>query len=401
MIIHVDMDAFFASVEQRDQPWLRGKPVVVGGSKAGRGVVAAASYEARAFGIHSAMSGARAAQLCPHAIFVKCDGQKYSRVGKEVREILQRFTPIVQPLSCDEAFLDVSGTLSHFPSVEALCRQIKSSVADELQLVASVGAAPLKFVAKIASDFGKPDGCVVVTADQQQSFLDPLPIGRLWGVGEVSARRLQRFGIATVGQMRLLDPKAVDRLGSWAQHLYRLANGIDPRSVETDRNAKQISHERTFSVDLSEAEAIMSVINFLADQVCRRARHTGRRGRTISIKYRTGDFRTYSRSRSLPQPTNQLDDIWPVACELFEDLRRSHPVSIRLIGFSLAHLSAADAPRQLSLLDQPETQRHTKLDAVTDVIAAARGHYAIYRGTAHRWASQKRPTAAPPPVEPT
>ena len=395
MILHVDMDAFFASVEQRDHPELRGKPVVVGGSRHGRGVVAAASYEARKFGIHSAMSGRRAAELCPQAIFVKSNPRAYSEVGKQVREILVRFSPVIQPLSCDEAFLDVSGTMRHFGTVEELTALIKATIQTELNLTASIGAAPLKFIAKIASDLRKPDGCVIVTADQMQDFLDPLDIGRLWGVGVVANRQLQRFGIKTIGDLRQLETGTLRFLGNWGGHLHRLANCIDPREVVTDRSAKQISHERTFSIDITEVESLLAVANFLTDQVCRRLRFNDRRARTVSIKYRTTDFRTFNRSRSVRDAICQTDQVWPIVEELLTLMRTAAPQPVRLIGVSVGDLTVAGQPMQLNLFDQAERQNNTAIDTVTDKVAAKMGEYSIYRGTAHDWAKRKQQTDTP------
>ncbi len=389
MILHVDMDAFFASIEQRDCPELQGKAVIVGGSKSGRGVVAAASYEARKFGIHSAMSGRRAAELCPDAIFVRSNHRHYSDVGQQVREILHRYTPVVQPLSCDEAFLDVTGTLPHFASVQAMAMEIKQTIKAELQLTASVGAAPLKFVAKIASDVQKPDGCVIVEHAAMQSFLDPLPISRLWGVGEVTDRKLQRLGVHTIGDLRRLPAASMQFLGNWGEKLHRLANCIDPRIVVTDRSAKQISHERTFSEDINDDEALLAVANFLCDQVCRRVRANHRAAKAVTLKYRTHDFRTFDRSATLGKSCWQLDQVWPSLVTLLQSQRKRCPGPVRLLGVGLSELTAPDAPRQLELFDEDQTELQHRLDRVTDGIAARLGERSIYRATAHNWASRK------------
>ncbi len=383
------MDAFFASIEQRDHPELRGKPVVVGGSKTGRGVVAAASYEARKFGVHSAMSGYRAAQLCPEAIFVKCDHSKYSLVGRQVREILQRFSPIIQPLSCDEAFLDMTGTLRHFTSIEAVAKEIKSTIRNELNLTASVGAAPLKFIAKIASDFDKPDGCIVLNSEQMQAFLDPLPIGRLWGVGQVAEKKLHRYGVKTIGDLRSLSESTIALLGDWCNHLYQLANCIDPRPVVTDHQAKQVSHERTFAEDINDLNVLLSVANYLTDQVCRRLRHSQRRGRCVSIKYRTNDFATYNRSKTIHVDSDGFDDFWPEVTQLLATVFHSNRKPVRLIGIGVSELTEPNAPRQLQLFDQESFEHNRKLESITDDIVKKLGDRAVYRGTAHTYISKK------------
>jgi DNA polymerase-4 len=389
MILHVDMDAFFASIEQRDNPALRGKPVIVGGSKTGRGVVATASYEARKYGVHSAMSGYRAAQLCPDAVFVKSNHQLYSKVGRQVRDILHRFTPVVQPLSCDEAFLDISGTMQHFGTPEEVAHQIKQTIRDELKLTASVGAAPRKFIAKIASDFRKPDGCVVVTSENMQAFIDPLPIGRLWGVGKVAQRKLHLFGVHTIQDMRQLSPESVSLLGSWGLHLYQLANCIDPGEVITDRRAKQISHERTFGEDITDLETLLSVGNYLTDQVCRRMRGSDRRGKGVSIKYRTSDFSTYNLSRYFQCSSDHIEYFWPVVSELLEACFSKHRQSVRLIGVSVFGLTEPGIPRQLGLFDQEAERVLQKLELATDIIVKKLGSKSVYRGTAHQYVSTR------------
>ncbi|MEM9587582.1 MAG: DNA polymerase IV, partial [Planctomycetota bacterium] len=305
MILHIDMDAFYASIEQRDRPELRGRPVAVGGSSTGRGVVSAASYEARKYGVHSAMPGRKAAQLCPDLIFVRGNLAHYADVGRQVREIFHRFTPLVQPLSLDEAFLDVSGSERLFGDAASIGDQIKAAIDRELQLTASVGVAPLKFVAKIASDLEKPNGFCVVDPDRVQEFLDPLPIGRLWGVGRVGQAKLHRMGCQTIADLRVVPQTDLQRqFGSWGDHLWRLANAIDPRQVVPDRQAKQISHERTFHYDLEDIDSMSSVVSHLSEQTSRRLRRHGRKAKSVTLKYRREDFHTFSRSQSLANPTD-------------------------------------------------------------------------------------------------
>ena len=239
MILHIDMDAFYASVEQRDDPSLLGKPVVVGGSAEGRGVVAASSYEARKFGIHSAMSAYRAKQLCPHAVFIRPRIEHYAAVSHQIRQVFEEFTPLIEPLSLDEAFLDVTGSESLLGTASKIGLQIKMLIRERLNLTASVGVAPNKFLAKIASDLKKPDGFVVVTEDQIQDFLDPLPVGRIWGVGKVTAQVFKRFAISTIGQLRQLSRESLtDLFGNSGEHYWQLSHGIDNRPVVPGRTSQ-------------------------------------------------------------------------------------------------------------------------------------------------------------------
>jgi DNA polymerase-4 len=390
MILHIDMDAFYASIEQRDRPELRGQPVVVGGSSA-RGVVAAASYEARRFGIHSAMPGRRAAELCPDAVFVKGRIDHYATVGRQVREIFGRYTPLVQPLSLDEAFLDVTGSRRLFGSAEKIGREIKLAIRQELGLTASVGIAPLKFVAKIASDLRKPDGFVEVADGDVQSFLDPLPVTRLWGVGRVGQQKLHRKGIFKVVDLRRRELHELKQsFGSWGEHLWNLANGIDARAVVPDRTAKQIGHERTFHDDLTDPEMIRAVVSYLTEAVAQRLRNGGRHCRCVSIKYRRDDFRTYARSFTLPRPTDSTDRIFRAAIELLDQMRKAQPRPVRLIGVSLGSLTERGAPTQMSLFELAENESSQKeVDKVVDGLRKAIGETAVYRATSHDWIHRK------------
>jgi len=385
MILHIDMDAFYASIEQRDDPNLRGRPVVVGGS-AKRGVVAAASYEARRFGIHSAMSGKRASELCPHAVFVKSRLDHYAHVGRQVRDIFLRYTPLVQPLSLDEAFLDVTGTLRLFGSAREIGMQIKALIQQELRLTASVGIAPLKFVAKIASDIHKPDGFTQVTADQIESFLDPLPVSRLWGVGHVGNQKLASLQLKTIGDIRRYDRSAMtDKFGNWGDHLWKLANGIDPRKVVPDRTAKQISHERTFSDDIDDQDMMRAVISHLSEQVTRRLRRNGRFARSVTVKYRCDDFRTFAQTRSFSQPTEATDPVFRTAMVLLNELTQKHPQPIRLLGVSVGNLTS-EGTRQLDLFgSETDDQSQKAVDKVVDQLSDQIGKNSVYRATSHSW----------------
>lgn len=387
MILHIDMDAFYASIEQRDHPELKGKPVVVGGSKSGRGVVSAASYEARKFGIHSAMPGRRAAQLCPDAIFVKGRLSHYATVGRQVREIFLRYTPIIQPLSLDEAFLDISGTERLHGDAVSIGRQIKLAISEELKLTASVGIAPRKFVAKIASDLDKPNGFVVVQESELRDFLDPLPVERLWSVGRVGLRQLHRLSLRTIRDIRVYDRELLgNKLGQWGDHLWRLANAIDSRCVVPDHEAKQIGHERTFSEDISDMEWLHAVVCYLSEQTAMRLRRSERKTTTITLKYRREDFRTFSKAKTLSSATDKTREIIDVACELLTTMREREPRPVRLIGVSLGGLVDGSTPTQLSLFEAPgQHASDRRVDKVVDELKQKLGDKSVYRGGSHRW----------------
>ena len=301
-ILHVDLDAFFAAVEQRDRPELRGRPVVVGGAGGSdaRGVVSAASYEARRFGIHSAMPLRTAAALCPDAVFLPVDGARYVAASGEVMAILARFTPRVEPISIDEAFLDVAGSEALFGPPEAIAHAIKAAVRSEVGLTASVGVASTKLVAKIASDLQKPDGLVVVRAGAEATFLAPLPIRRLWGIGEKTRLALADFGVRTIGDLATIPPDALRRrFGEHGARLAERARGIDPSPVEPSQDAKSVSHEHTFDVDTSDREVIERTLLGLSEGVAARLRAAGLRAGVVAVKVRDSEFATHTRQRSL------------------------------------------------------------------------------------------------------
>ena len=317
MILHIDMDAFYASVEERDNPSLVGQPVIVGGSAEGRGVVAAANYAARKFGVHSAMAAARAKRLCPHAVVIKPRIDFYAAVSRQIRDIFEQFTPLVEPLSLDEAFLDATGSESIFGPSAEIGRQIKQRIRSELQLIASVGVAPNKFVAKIASDLKKPDGFVVVESGEVQSFLDPLPVGRLWGVGKVTGQVFEHLAIRTIGQLRQMPVERLnDLFGSSGEHYWRLAHGLDDRQVIPDREAKSISNETTFPEDISDMDVLRAWLVELVEQVARRLRRHDIKGRSVELKVRFADFKTISRSLTLVEPTNMTQELLAAGVEL-------------------------------------------------------------------------------------
>ncbi len=296
MILHVDMDAFYAAIELRDNPSLVGKPVVVGGSPSGRGVVAAASYAAREFGIHSAMPASQAVRICPSAVFIKPRMQHYANISKQIREIFFGYTSLVEPLSLDEAFLDVGGSVALFGSAESIARQIKDRINNELGLVASAGVAPNKYVAKVASDLEKPDGLVVVPEGKIQNFLDPLPVSKIWGVGKQTGKKFDSLGVRTIGQLRQIPMTTLKAsFGINSEHFWRLARGLDSRRVVPDRFAKTISHETTFAADIYDKACLQAWLTELAEQVARRMRRHHLYGKTVQIKLRFSNFDTITR----------------------------------------------------------------------------------------------------------
>ena len=379
MILHVDMDAFYASIEELDRPELAGKPVIVGGDPYRRGVVAAANYAARRFGVHSAMPSVTALRQCPQAVFLPPRMERYAEISRRIRAIFERYTPLVEPLSLDEAFLDVRGSVHLFGPPGEIGQRIKGEIRDELHLVASVGVAPNKFLAKIASDLDKPDGFVVVPADGVQEFLDPLPVGRLWGVGRVGNHALEQMGVRTVGHLRRLSIDLLRaRFGSGGEHLWRLAHGVDDRSVVPDHQAKSISHETTFEVDVDDAEVLRAWLLELTEQVGRRLRRHGMSGRTVQLKVRFADFRTITRSQTLPEPTHVTLELWQAAAEMLDARLPADLPPVRLLGMGVSGLDAS-AHIQRQLFDGQQRCRQTQLDAVTDAIQDRYGRAAIGR----------------------
>jgi len=382
VILHVDMDAFYASVEIRDQPELRGKPVIVGGTPQGRGVVCAASYEARKFGVHSAMPAIRAKRLCPQAIFLSPRMDYYAQVSREIRDIFGRFTPLVEPLSLDEAFLDVTGSESLLgPSVD-IGRQIKAEILDELRLVASVGVAPNKFLAKIASDLDKPDGFVVVDPHGVQEFLDPLPVERLWGVGRQTNSVLERLRIRTIRDLRQRPLQELqEHFGQHGERLWQLAHGIDDRAVVPDREAKSISHETTFAVDIEDQRALRAWLLELTEQVARRLRRHGLRGRTLHLKVRFADFRTITRSQKLVESTASTEQLSQVACHLLMICLSQVRQPVRLLGMGVSDIETT-GQTQRYLFDQQEREQQARLDRTSDSIKERFGITALRRASA-------------------
>lgn len=395
MILHVDMDAFYASVEERENPRLVGKPLIVGGTPQGRGVVAAANYVVRKFGVHSAMPTATALRLCPGAIVLPPRMDFYAQVSRQIRDVFFRYTPLVEPLSLDEAFLDVTGSVKLFGSAAEIARQIKHDIGAETRLVASVGVAPNKFLAKIASDLQKPDGLVVVEPDRIEAFLDPLPIGRLWGVGQVTGSVFDRLGITTIGELRQLDPRVLHRqFGQQGEHFAKLARGLDERPVVPDREAKSISHETTFAADISDSEALRAWLLELTEHVGRRLRQQQRRGRTVNLKLRFANFRTITRTKTLPRSTNVTGEIWDAASELLMQALSQPHRGIRLLGVGVSGFSASEYV-QKSLFEEEGHHKQQQLDEVADAVRAKFGNSALNRGSGLLHNARHRPEPKP------
>ncbi|MCK5941253.1 MAG: DNA polymerase IV [Planctomycetes bacterium] len=393
-ILHADMDAFYAAVEQRDRPELRGKPVIIGGAGP-RQVVSTASYEARRFGVHSAMPGRRAKQLCPEGVFVVPRMEHYAQISTQIHEVFAQFTDDIEPLSLDEAFLDVTGSRALFGDGRAIAERIKREVFERTQLRVSVGVATSKYVAKVASDLDKPDGLVVVEPGDEQSFLADLPLSRLWGVGPATRATLERAGLRSIRDVQSRSREQLvqgfgDKLGA---HLFVLANGLDERPVVRDRAAKSIGHEMTFTDDLEGRDEVRDVLLQLAEMVGRRLRRAGQRATVIRVKLRHPPFETTQRQRKVAATDDDLE-LFRVAGALLDsawDGRRP----VRLLGVTGADLvDAADAaaqPVQRSLFaeaceDAPpqQSEQRTRLLRAMDAIRDRHGEDAVRHAGARR-----------------
>ena len=376
-ILHVDMDAFYASVEQRDNPALRGKPVIVGGGVK-RGVVCAASYEARKYGVRSAMPIAKAHKLCPHGIYLPGRMERYVEVSRQIRKIMADFTPLVEPVSLDEAFLDVAGTERLFGNAERIGRMIKERIRDELQLTASVGIASNKFLAKLASDFKKPDGFFIIRDAEKETFLAPLPVTKLWGVGEAMEKALETIGVRTVAQLRAVPIATLrERFGKWAEDLHALTLGVGSRTVQPDAEAKSIGAETTFEEDTNDVDFLERMLLELSEDVGWRLREEGVYARTVTVKARFPDFRTITRSATLPEAINATIDVYRTAVELLhKKVGLGQP--LRLIGVTASNLSA-EGPGQLSLFDRGK-KKSKELEAAVDEVRRKLGRGAVKRG---------------------
>jgi DNA polymerase-4 len=352
-IIHIDMDAFYASIEQRDHPEYRGKPICVGGSPEGRGgVVATASYEARKFGIHSAMSSKRALQLCKHAIFVRPRFEVYKDVSRKIRAIFHRYTDLIEPLSLDEAYLDVTEDKQQIGSAIEIATLIKKAIKDELSLTASAGVSVNKFVAKIASDMNKPDGLTFIGPSKVEKFVEKLPVAKFHGIGKVTAEKMKKMGINTGADLKkLTEHEMVRHFGKTGRFFYKIVRGIDTRDVIPDRETKSVGAEDTFPFDLNAIKDMFRELDKLANVVYDRLRNYSLKGRTITVKIKYSDFRIITRSKSFPEPLDDLDTIIETAHQL---LAQTEPegANIRLLGVSVSNFPAPERIRADDNSDQ-------------------------------------------------
>lgn len=376
-ILHVDMDAFYAAVEARRDPALAGKPVLVGGV-GGRGVVASASYEARAYGIGSAMPMASALRRCPQAIVLAPDFAAYQQVSATLMDLLRSVTPLVEPLSLDEAFCDVGGSQRLLGSPSEIGHQLKARIASDLGLPASVGIAPNKLLAKLCSQKAKPQGVLHLPADRVRAFLDPLGIRELWGVGEHTAARLERFGLHRVADLAVTEEATIKRIVGAAAgaHLARLARGEDPRAVTPQEPAKGISAEETFDVDVDDPAVLRRELLRLAEKVGRRLRHGNVAARTVTLKLRYASFQTITRARTLGVATDQATELHRETAALLDALRLER-VRVRLLGLSASNLVPGDNARQLGLLG---SDRWDRLERAADTARKRYGSAAVTRG---------------------
>lgn len=377
-ILHVDMDAFFAAIAVLDDPSLRGKPVLTGGTGP-RAVVTTASYEARRFGCRSAMPMAQARRQCPQAVCVRVPGERIRQKSGELFAVLDEFSPMVQPVSVDEAFLDITGCDRLLGDGPTVARNIKDTIKQRTGLTASVGVAFNKFLAKLASDLEKPDGLTVITPDNLDAVLLPLGVGKLWGVGPATQRTLEKYGVRTVADLRTRSQENLTRrFGTLGEKLYRLARGIDHRPVVSDGEAKSIGHEQTFAQNIADPDTVRAVLLAQAEQVGRRLRKHGALAKGVTIKIRFGDFETVTRSATLDLPTDLTDELWRAGRRLFDTWADAGFRSVRLIGISAAPLVREGA--QLPLFGRPQREKLHQLDEVMDRIRDRFGKRAVHRG---------------------
>jgi len=365
-ILHIDMDAFYASIEQRDNPELVGKPVIIGG-KVGRGVVSTASYEARKYGVRSAMPISEAVRRCPDGIYIPPNIPKYRAVSEQIMNIFHRYTPDVEAISLDEAFVDVTGSQKLFGSAEQIGRAIKQNIYEELQLTASVGLAYNKFLAKLASDLDKPDGFYIVMPEDLQEKIWPLSIRRMMGVGHKTADMLERMGVKTIGQLAVMDSGLLEHIfGKAGVQMHELANGIDARMVESVREAKSFGRETTFPTDISDQYTLETVLFTLADDVCHSLRSHHVKGRTVSIKIRYPDFKSITRAITLEQYTSSFEPVYNTVKQLMEK-HYTDGTPVRLIGVTVSNLKQeTEIIEQQDLFADQKTVK--KVDALNKVL---------------------------------
>ena len=399
VILHLDMDAFYAAVEIRDHPELAGKPLIIG-HRGRRGVVSTCSYEARRFGVRSAMPSVTAMQLCPQAVWLPGRMRLYVAVSRKIRALLTDVSPAVEPLSIDEAFIDVTGIVADLAAAAEVARRLKRRIRDRERLTASVGVAPNKFLAKFASDLDKPDGLVVLPLEDIPQRLWPMPVERLWGVGPRTAERLHHGGIATVGDVHRAGPAGLEPLigATSAAHLYALSRGEDDRPVHVERKAKSISEERTYSEDLTDRAEIDRALLARAVGVARQLRREGLVGRTVQIKVRTGDFTTWTRSLTLREPTDLPDPLVRAARQMFDERIRLRGRGVRLLGLGVSGLESAGSG-QAPLFTDPDEDRARRLARAADAVRTKLGDQALTRARLlnKRSASPDPPEASSPP----
>lgn len=378
-IVHVDMDAFFAAIEVRDNPALKGKPVIIGADPKGgrgRGVVSTCSYEARRFGVRSAMPISEAWRRCPQGVFIQPNFHKYEEASAKIREVFYEFTPDIEQVSIDEAFLDITRSAHLFGGPLEACRRIKARVKEVTGLTCSVGMAPTKLAAKIASDIKKPDGLVEVTEAGLRDFLASLDISKLWGLGPKTAEVLRARGINTVGELAAAEADELRGLGAHGAELKALALGIDPREVSEDGETKSVGNEITFASDTSDEPEIHRSLLALSDKVSSRLREAGLKGRTVTLKIRLEGFETYTRAHTMPLATNYADVITREILELYAAFKRGRK-KVRLLGVKVSGLLPADEKE--SLFEDPGDARREKAHAAIERIRGKFGHSSIYR----------------------
>ncbi len=380
VILHVDMDAFFAAVEQRDHPEYQGKPVIVGADPkegSGRGVVSTCSYEARVFGVHSALPISRAYKLCPQGIYVPPNGKLYAQVSKKIFEIFYEFTDAVEPLSIDEAFLDVTGSQKLFGNGVEMAHQIKKRIIEKERISASVGVAPNKYLAKIASDLEKPDGLVVVRKDKINEFLHPLDISRLWGAGIRTQEVLRKMDIHTIGDLAAFPRDVLSsKFGKMGAHFYNLAHGIDDRPIVAGEGVKSVSNEHTFGRDVNDVEQLLQTLLWLSEKVGYRLRQKRLKGKTVHLKMRYDNFSTITRNKTLPERIDNTQTLYEISSALFnENYQRGR--KIRLLGVGLSGFGKMQT-EQLSLFDAQD-RKSKKLDQIQDLLTNRFGKKIISR----------------------
>ncbi len=382
-IIHVDMDEFFAAVEKLDHPEYRGKCLLIGGDPKGRGVVSTASYEARAFGCHSAMPMSQALRLCPPAIVLPVRGGRYAHVSRPILAILGRFSPLVEPLSIDEAFLDATGCERLHGRPREMAAAIKKAIKDEVGLTASLGVAPNKFLAKLASDLQKPDGLVVIEPGTIHETLDPLGVRKIWGVGPAAEKVFDRLGIKTIGQLRRTPMDTLKRaFGNMAEHYWNLAHGLDDREIVTEGRAASIGQEQTFATDVADLDELRKELLGQVEEVGRRLRKHGLKARTVTLKIRYGDFTTITRSQTFAGESEATDvtaDLWRASREIFDAWAAKSRRPLRLIGMTASNLTTGKG-EQLPLFEEPSGRKQKRLDGALDDIVRKFGRDAVRRG---------------------